>query len=203
MTYAELKEQLKTPMELKVGAYRMEVRSKTRCPAWTGNTPSTVRRATLRSPRHRRPRPKRWFAPCRTSGLGGIFVRAGRHAGRHQQGHRIAGRHQPGFPQTETRAAYFKPQALENTLDFVFDGTFADTDVPAKFSKQITGVKAGQWRKVSVVIGHADKGNILFSVKSRQQHPPGQQIRRRRYGKLGKKPPKTPTPRHSPGPGTT
>lgn len=69
------------------------------------------------------------------------------------------------FLKTETRAAYFKPLALENTLDFVFDGTFADTDVPAKFSKQITGVKAGQWRKVSVVIGYADKGNILFSVK--------------------------------------
>lgn len=67
MTYAELKEQLKTPMELKVGAYRMESARKTRCPAWTGNTPSTVRRATLRSPRHRRPRPKRWSAPCRTS----------------------------------------------------------------------------------------------------------------------------------------
>lgn len=69
------------------------------------------------------------------------------------------------FSKTETRAAYFKPLALENTLNFAFDGTFADTGVPAKFSKQITGVKAGQWRKVSVVIGYADKGNILFSVK--------------------------------------
>ena len=164
MTYAELKEQLKTPMELKVGAWKSA--RKTRCPAWTGNTPSTVRRATLRSPRHRRPRPKRWSAPCRTS--------------------RSRWNIRPSWPicwptparppyrwatpawdflKTETRAAYFKPQALENTLDFVFDGTFADTDVPAKFSKQITGVKAGQWRKVSVVIGYADKGNILFSVK--------------------------------------
>lgn len=36
MTYAELKEQLKTPMELKVGAYRMEVRSEDTMPdaAW-------------------------------------------------------------------------------------------------------------------------------------------------------------------------
>lgn len=32
MTYAELKEQLKTPMELKVGAYRMEVRSEDTMP---------------------------------------------------------------------------------------------------------------------------------------------------------------------------
>ena len=32
MTYAELKEQLKTPMELKVGVYRMEVRSEDTMP---------------------------------------------------------------------------------------------------------------------------------------------------------------------------
>lgn len=37
MTYAKLKEQLKTPMELKVGAYRMEVRSEDTMPDAEGN----------------------------------------------------------------------------------------------------------------------------------------------------------------------
>ena len=68
------------------------------------------------------------------------------------------------FLKTETRAAYFKSLDIENTLDFNFDGVFADTDIPAQFSKQITGVKAGQWRKISVVINYADKGTLLFQV---------------------------------------
>lgn len=69
------------------------------------------------------------------------------------------------FLKTDSRAAYFKPTALENTLVFAFDGTFADTGASAKFNKQITGVKAGQWRKISVVIDYADKGTLLFSIR--------------------------------------
>lgn len=84
MTYAELKEQLKTPMELKVGAYRMEVRSEDTMPGVD------------------------WEHPVYGA-----------------------------------------------TSDFTI--TKAQTTSPEE--------KAGQWRKVSVVIGYADKGNILFSVK--------------------------------------
>ena len=41
---------------------------------------------------------------------------------------------------------------------------FADTQEPTDFSKTITGVKAGQWRKIALVISHADKGDIQFDI---------------------------------------
>lgn len=166
MTYAELKEQLKTPMELKVGAYRMEVRSEDTMPdaAWEhpvygATSDFTITKAQTTSPEE---------VVCTLQNIKVSVEYSPELADMLADTSKATvslGDTSLDFLKTETRAAYFKPQALENTLDFVFDGTFADTDVPAKFSKQITGVKAGQWRKVSVVIGYADKGNILFSVK--------------------------------------
>ena len=166
MTYAELKEQLKTPMELKVGAYRMEVRSKDTMPGvdwehpvYGATSDFTITKAQTTSPEE---------VVCTLQNIKVSVEYSSELADMLADTSKATvslGDTSLDFLKTETRAAYFKPQALENTLDFVFDGTFADTDVPAKFSKQITGVKAGQWRKVSVVIGYADKGNILFSVK--------------------------------------
>lgn len=166
MTYAKLKEQLKTPMELKVGAYRMEVRSEDTMPdaAWEhpvygATSDFTITKAQTTSPEE---------VVCTLQNIKVSVEYSSELADMLADTSKATvslGDTSLDFLKTETRAAYFKPQALENTLDFVFDGTFADTDVPAKFSKQITGVKAGQWRKVSVVIGYADKGNILFSVK--------------------------------------
>ena len=46
--------------------------------------------------------------PAEHQGLGGIFARAGRHACRHQQGHRIAGRYQPGFLQNRDPGGLFQ-----------------------------------------------------------------------------------------------
>lgn len=166
MTYAQLKEQLKTPMELKVGAYRMEVRSEDTMPGvdwehpvYGATSDFTITKAQTTSPEE---------VVCTLQNIKVSVEYSSELADMLADTSKATvslGDTSLAFPKTETRAAYFKPQALENTLDFVFDGTFADTDVPAKFSKQITGVKAGQWRKVSVVIGYADKGNILFSVK--------------------------------------
>lgn len=166
MTYAELKEQLKTPMELKVGVYRMEVRSEDTMPGadwehpvYGATSDFTITKAQTTSPEEvvctlQNIKVSVEYSPELADMLADT-----------SKGTVSLGDTSLDFSKTETRAAYFKPLALENTLDFVFDGTFADTNVPAKFSKQITGVKAGQWRKVSVVIGYADKGNILFSVK--------------------------------------
>lgn len=67
------------------------------------------------------------------------------------------------FEKGETRAAFFMPQADENTLEFRLDGEFVEGDA-VKFSKQITGVKAGQWRKITLVIDYADKGNVKFDI---------------------------------------
>lgn len=164
-TYAELKQQLAEPMKLPVGAYRMEVRSEESTPdvAWEhpvyGATSSfTISKAqttqleevvcTLQNIK---------VTVDYSSELAGMLVDTSKAT-------ISLGQTSQEFLKTETRAAYFKSLDIENTLDFNFDGVFADTDIPAQFSKQITGVKAGQWRKISVVINYADKGTLLFQV---------------------------------------
>lgn len=164
-TYAELKQQLAEPMELPVGAYRMEVRSEESTPdvAWEhpvyGATSSfTISKAqttqleevvcTLQNIK---------VTVDYSSELAGMLAGTSKAT-------ISLGQTSQEFLKTETRAAYFKSLDIENTLDFNFDGVFAGTDIPAQFSKQITGVKAGQWRKISVVINYADKGTLLFQV---------------------------------------
>ena len=164
-TYAELKQQLAEPMELPVGAYRMEVRSKESTPdvAWEhpvyGATSSfTISKAqttqleevvcTLQNIK---------VTVDYSSELAGMLANTSKAT-------ISLGQTSQEFLKTETRAAYFKSLDIENTLVFNFDGVFAGTDIPAQFSKQITGVKAGQWRKISVVINYADKGTLLFQV---------------------------------------
>lgn len=164
-TYAELKQQLAEPMELPVGAYRMEVRSEESTPdvAWEhpvyGATSSfTISKAqttqleevvcTLQNIK---------VTVDYSSELAGMLAGTSKAT-------ISLGQTSQEFLKTETRAAYFKSLDIENTLDFNFDGVFTDTDIPAQFSKQITGVKAGQWRKISVVINYADKGTLLFQV---------------------------------------
>lgn len=164
-TYAELKQQLAEPMELPVGAYRMEVRSEESTPdvAWEhpvyGATSSfTISKAqttqleevvcTLQNIK---------VTVDYSSELAGMLANTSKAT-------ISLGQTSQEFLKTETRAAYFKSLDIENTLVFNFDGVFAGTDIPAQFSKQITGVKAGQWRKISVVINYADKGTLLFQV---------------------------------------
>ncbi len=69
------------------------------------------------------------------------------------------------FAKDETRAAYFTSLAELNTLKFNLSGAFADTpDTPLQFNKEIPNVKAGQWRKITLVITYADKGGIKFDI---------------------------------------
>ena len=164
-TYAELKQQLAEPMELPVGAYRMEVRSKESTPdvAWEhpvyGATSSfTISKAQTTQLEE---------VVCTLQNIKVTVDYSSELAGMLPDTSKATislGQTSQEFLKTETRAAYFKSLDIENTLDFNFDGVFADTDIPAQFSKQITGVKAGQWRKISVVINYADKGTLLFQV---------------------------------------
>lgn len=62
------------------------------------------------------------------------------------------------------QAAFFLPADGENNLDFLLTGSFTDGG-EVKFSKTITGVKAGQWRKIELVIVYADQGEIKFDIK--------------------------------------
>lgn len=164
-TYAELKQQLAEPMELPVGAYRMEVRSEESTPdvAWEhpvyGATSSfTISKAQTTQLEE---------VVCTLQNIKVTVDYSSELAGMLADTSKATislGQTSQEFLKTETRAAYFKSLDIENTLDFNFDGVFADTDIPAQFSKQITGVKAGQWRKISVVINYADKGTLLFQV---------------------------------------
>lgn len=164
-TYAELKQQLAEPMELPVGAYRMEVRSKESTPdvAWEhpvyGATSSfTISKAQTTQLEE---------VVCTLQNIKVTVDYSSELAGMLADTSKATislGQTSQEFLKTETCAAYFKSLDIENTLVFNFDGVFADTDIPAQFSKQITGVKAGQWRKISVVINYADKGTLLFQV---------------------------------------
>lgn len=160
-TYAELKQQLAEPMELPVGAYRMEVRSEESTPdvAWEhpvyGATSSfTISKAQTTQLEE---------VVCTLQNIKVTVDYSSELAGMLADTSKATislGQTSQEFLKTETRAAYFKSLDIENTLDFNFDGVFADTDIPAQFSKQITGVKAG----LSVVINYADKGTLLFQV---------------------------------------
>lgn len=164
-TYAELKQQLAEPMELPVGAYRMEVRSEESTPdvAWEhpvyGATSSfTISKAQTTQLEE---------VVCTLQNIKVTVDYSSELAGMLTDTSKATislGQTSQEFLKTETRAAYFKSLDIENTLVFNFDGVFAGTDIPAQFSKQITGVKAGQWRKISVVINYADKGTLLFQV---------------------------------------
>ena len=164
-TYADLKQQLAEPMELPVGAYRMEVRSKESTPdvAWEhpvyGATSSfTISKAQTTQLEE---------VVCTLQNIKVTVDYSSELAGMLADTSKATislGQTSQEFLKTETRAAYFKSLDIENTLVFNFDGVFAGTDIPAQFSKQITGVKAGQWRKISVVINYADKGTLLFQV---------------------------------------
>ena len=164
-TYAELKQQLAEPMKLPVGAYRMEVRSEESTPdvAWEhpvyGATSSfTISKAQTTQLEE---------VVCTLQNIKVTVDYSSELAGMLADTSKATislGQTSQEFLKTETRAAYFKSLDIENTLVFNFDGVFAGTDIPAQFSKQITGVKAGKWRKISVVINYADKGTLLFQV---------------------------------------
>lgn len=67
------------------------------------------------------------------------------------------------FTKSESRAAYFRPQDGDgDTLEFKLTGT--KDGKPAELSKTITGVKAGQWRKIMLSIVYAETGDIKIVV---------------------------------------
>ena len=124
MTYAELKEQLKTPMELKVGVYRMEVRSEDTMPGadwehpvYGATSDFTITKAQTTSPEE---------VVCTLQNIKVSVEYSSELADMLADTSKATvslGDTSLDFLKTETRAAYFKPLALENTLDFVFDGT--------------------------------------------------------------------------------
>lgn len=74
------------------------------------------------------------------------------------------------FVRDETRAAYFRAVEAENTLTVVLTGSYntgSDSNPsykPVSMTKTISGVTAGQWRKISISVQHSDQGNVTFVI---------------------------------------
>lgn len=68
------------------------------------------------------------------------------------------------FVKGEARAAYFMPSDKTTTMEFRLSGTFIEGG-NASFTKDISDVKAGQWRKITLVITHASQGEAKLDIK--------------------------------------
>lgn len=74
------------------------------------------------------------------------------------------------FTRDENRSAYFKAVEESNTLRVVLSGEYnVGTDdepnyKPVSMTQNISGVKAGQWRKISVSVQHSAEGNVQFVI---------------------------------------
>ena len=84
------------------------------------------------------------------------------------------GEHPLVFDRTKSNsgaAGYFKAVETSNTLKIVLSGHYnkaaadeAPNYVPVNWQKEITNCKAGQWRKISINVLNADKGNAQFQI---------------------------------------
>lgn len=70
------------------------------------------------------------------------------------------------FSKTETRAAYFRATEAVNTLRLSMSGSFVGAEnKPVTFNKVLTGVKAGQWRRLTIVMTYAEQGDLRLDVE--------------------------------------
>jgi len=72
------------------------------------------------------------------------------------------------FGFTETRAAYFKATNSLNRLDMTIKGRIKNSDGEwqnVEMTSGIPDVKAGQWRRLRIVIELNEQGNVSFGVK--------------------------------------
>lgn len=165
-TYGELKTQLAEPLPLAVGNYTLSVRSEQTSPAveWEHPVYGVTKSFSIRK--------------AQTTQLGEIVCTLQNIKVTVQLSTDLAGKltedsqatvslgaNSLVFPVQGGKAGYFMPAAESNTLDFVLAGRFADTQDPVSFSKTISNVKAGQWRRITLVIAHADKGGIQLDIR--------------------------------------
>lgn len=166
-SYGELMAEMQdAPLELPVGNYRMEVRSEEAIPdvAWEKPTYGATHQIAIRKGETT----EIGEIVCTLTNIKVTLMCSADLAAKLDQTTTKAtislGEAAMDFVLGETRAAYFRAQEPTNTLDFVLTGEFTDGG-NAGFSKRIPNVKAGQWRKITLVIAYADKGDIKFDIK--------------------------------------
>lgn len=79
------------------------------------------------------------------------------------------GENSADFTFAETRAAFFKAINEANTLDLTITGSFRNPaegqSANFEMTSKIGNVKAGQWRKITLIVEHANDGNIDIRVE--------------------------------------
>ena len=66
------------------------------------------------------------------------------------------------FAYTEERAAFFAAEQEENSMTVDMSLNYAGKN--STMSYTVDGVKAGQWRKVTISMPHANEGNVVFTI---------------------------------------
>lgn len=152
-----------SPIELKVGSYKLNVVSHETIPAaeWESPTygaevPFTIQKGetnTLET------------VKCK---LSNIKVSVGYAADLYNlletgsQTDVTIGTNTMNFLYTEERAAFFCAEQEENTMTVDMSLNYAGKN--SKMSATIQGVKAGQWRKITVNMPHVNEGNVVFTI---------------------------------------
>ena len=65
---------------------------------------------------------------------------------------------------SETRAGYFAPVAVDNTLKLTFNCRYKGETKDITMTNEIKGVKAAQWRKINVVVQNAADGTATIGI---------------------------------------
>lgn len=68
------------------------------------------------------------------------------------------------FIKDDGKTGYFRAVDPSNTLHITITGSFKDTGKAVTLSKTVEGVRAGQWRKVTLIIENADKGDLEIGI---------------------------------------
>ncbi len=66
------------------------------------------------------------------------------------------------FAYTEERAAFFAAEQEENSMTVDMSLNYAGKN--STMSYTVNGVKAGQWRKITISMPHANEGNVVFTI---------------------------------------
>ncbi len=68
------------------------------------------------------------------------------------------------FAKGDGKSGYFRAVGETNTLEITIQGAFKDTGKEVTLSKTVESVRAGQWRKVTLIIENADKGELEIGI---------------------------------------
>lgn len=163
-TYGELKKRTE-PLELPTGAYTLEVRSRESIPD-LGEEPvygKTISFAIVKNELTQLGKVTCTLANIKVSVMCSADL-AARLDTEATRANVSLGTASHAFAIGDSTPVYFRAVEASNRLAFRLEGRFADgSDV--RFSKTIDDVRAGQWRKISLVITYADQGGVKFDIK--------------------------------------